>query len=101
MNGECAIEQNGSRQAVPNLDRDLHAGFRRAKRDQTQRVIDQMRRDIGKKNEAGGHPQIPAYRAGEPLREQSALLATMHRAQSREDFRCVNPNTEYSGEPRK
>ena len=60
MNGEGAIEQNGARQAVPNLDRVLHAGLGRAERDQTERMVEKMRADIGEENEAGGHPQVPA-----------------------------------------
>ena len=73
MSGERAVEQNGARQAVPDLDRDLHSGFGRIERDQAERVIEEMRSDVGEKNEAGSHPQVPAHRTGEPFREQ--LLA--------------------------
>ena len=70
MSGERAIEQNGARQAVPNLDRILHARLGRTERDEAERVVEKMRADIGEENEAGGHPQGPAQRT-EPLREQS------------------------------
>ena len=43
----------------------------RTERDQTERVVEKMRPDIGEKNEAGGHPQGPTPGTGEPLREQS------------------------------
>ena len=71
MSGERAVEQNGARQAVPDLDRDLHSRFGGIERDQAERVIEEMRSDVSKQNEAGGHPQVPAQRTGEPLREQS------------------------------
>src|SRR5882724_4220206 len=70
MSGERAIEQNGARQAVPNLDRILHARLGRTERDEAERVVEKMRADVTKKNQAGGHPQGPTPRT-EPLREQS------------------------------
>ena len=73
MSGERAVEQNGARPAVPDLDRDRHSRFSGIERDQAERVIEEMRSDVCKQNEAGNHPQVPAPRTEEPLREQ--LLA--------------------------
>ena len=70
MNGECAVEHRGAGQAVPDLDGDAHSGFGGFERHQPERVIDQMRGDVKEQDQAGRHPQVPADRAGEPLREQ-------------------------------
>jgi hypothetical protein len=96
MNGECAVEQNGARAAVPNLDSDLHAGFGRAQRDEAERMIDEMRPDIAEKDDAGGHPQVPAYQ-GEPIREQ--ILAPSYDARGKLTPDVSRPETENELQP--
>ncbi len=64
MQARCAVQQDRAGQAVPDLDRDLHAGLGRVERNQPERMVEEMRADIGEKNEAGRHPQIPADGTG-------------------------------------
>ena len=59
-----AVEQHRARQAGPHLDRDLEARFGDVERDEAERVVGEMRPDIGEKNETGCHAQVPARCAG-------------------------------------
>src|SRR5258705_12308024 len=65
-----AVEQYRAGQAVPDIDRELEAFFGGIERNNAERVVDEMRRNISEENEAGGHPQVPAERAEGQLREQ-------------------------------
>ena len=84
MNRRRAVERNRARQAVPDLDRDLHSGFGGVERDQAERVIDQMRADVSEKDEAGPHPQGPAHLAGEPIRENVVTPGAAYARSSRD-----------------
>jgi len=63
MHQGCAVEQDGARQAVPDLDCVLEAFLGRRERDEAKRVIDEMGADVGEENEARGHPQVSPQRA--------------------------------------
>ena len=70
MNGNSAVQQDGAGKAVPDLHGDAHSGFGGLQRNEAERVIDQMCGDVKEKDQAGAHPQMPAYGTGEPFREQ-------------------------------
>jgi hypothetical protein len=69
MDCERAVEQQRAGQARPDLDRELETGLRRVERNEAERMVDEMRRDIGEKNEAGRQAQGPTDPA--QLRDQS------------------------------
>src|SRR5262249_35690101 len=53
----------------PDLDREFETGLRRVERDQAERMVDEVRRDVDEKNEAGRQAQGPTHPA--QLRNQS------------------------------
>ncbi len=101
VDDEGAIKQDGAGPAVPHLDGDRHAGFGRVERNESERVVDQMRPDVTEKNEAGCHPQVPPQQAGEPLREQLPAPAAVQSSSRARQLARVRSATEYSGGSKK
>jgi hypothetical protein len=69
MDYERAVEQQRAGHARPDLDREFETSLRRIERDEAERMVDEMRRDIEEKNEAGRQAQGPTDPA--QLRNQS------------------------------
>src|SRR5262245_8978 len=63
MDRECAGEQQRAGHARPDLDREFETGLRRVERDEAERMVDEMRRDVDEKNEAGRQAQGPTHPA--------------------------------------
>ena len=58
-------------------------------RDQAERVVEEMRADVSKKNEAGGHPQVPAQRTESRSENNRSLLATVRRCVVTQTFTSI------------
>ena len=71
MDRERAVQQHGAGRARPDLDREFERGFGGLERNEPERVVDQVRGDVGEEHEAGGEPQAPPHRAGGQVRNQS------------------------------
>ncbi len=74
MDRERAIEQQRAERAGPELDRELQTFLRGIERDEAERVVEEMQRDIDEENEAGGQPQVPAQSGEGQLRWQRLAL---------------------------
>src|SRR5208337_2883054 len=70
MHGGGTVEQRRAGQAVPDVLRKSESFLGGIERDEAERVIDEMRRNICEEDEAGAHPQVTTQPAHGKAREQ-------------------------------
>ena len=63
MDQEGAVKQRCAGQAVPDLFSVAETFLGGMKRNEAERMIDEMSRNVRKENEAGAHAQVPPQRA--------------------------------------
>src|SRR3954451_12505898 len=65
-----AVKHDCARQAVPNIFSVAQTFFGRRERNEPERMIDKMGRDVGEENEARRHAQVPPPRPDEEACEE-------------------------------